>query len=83
MNSAPGEDIWHYAAKFAVWALGDIASPLLGTLPGHITYTYVSGDLNNYSIMLTRTKTKKQPKCPWTGEWTNKMKYFSDNNKNM
>ena len=65
--------VWRYPRKLSIELPYDPAIPLLGIHPNN---TFLEKDTCTrmfIAALFTIAKTWKQPKCPWTDEWIQKM----------
>ena len=70
--------VWRFLKKLNVELPYDPAIPLLGTYPEKMK-TLIQKDTCTpvfIAALFTIAKTWKQPKCPMTGEWVEKMWYI-------
>ena len=68
--------VWSFLKKLNIELLYGLAIPLLAIYPEKTITQKDTGTPMVTVALLTIAKTRKQPKCPSTGEWIKKMWYI-------
>ena len=73
--------VWRLLKKLKIELPYELAIPLLGIHPGEAKILIQKGSCIPVfiTVLFTKAKTRKQPKCPFTNDWikTNIMEYYS------